>query len=390
MTLTEADRHGVAFVIGPSGIGKSTILNLLPDLFRKEIQVLSLDTITLHEGKALGLVSSNSAYDLLKAIGKDAFFILGLTALFRRIGEHKSETPLVVDVGAAFQNLGLLSELSNFYPMICIDAENDAAFDRFKKFRSTSRSFEKYNSIEYSDVRKKVYSSAWKRLDTTNLDVRECATRLAELLLVPLGWDKSSLTSFQDSVGCPELTKKKVSQMEYLDFEKYERNAQENPGEHWKNYKVRWNYYSRAVEVAKTLDISDPSDVLEMGTMGACVVDNCDTIDYAVNWDFEGKAPTYLHDAREIPWPIKDKQYKLFIALRVFQHLAPMQEKCFHEAKRIAENVIIVTPDSYNKDSGINLDDFTKWNNGKPPKIAELASGKSNYLYFWDADAFSG
>ena len=57
-------------------------------------------------------------------------------------------------------------------------------------------------------------------------------------------------------------------EIQFLDFATYERNALDNPGPHWNGYKNRWKYYSRAVEIAKTLDINNPSDVLEMGTMG--------------------------------------------------------------------------------------------------------------------------
>ena len=32
--------------------------------------------------------------------------------------------------------------------------------------------------------------------------------------------------------------------------------------------------------------------------MGVSIVQDCDTIDYADNWNFEGKAPTYLWDAQ--------------------------------------------------------------------------------------------
>ena len=98
------------------------------------------------------------------------------------------------------------------------------------------------------------------------------------------------------------------------------------PGGHWHDYKDRWKYYSRAVEIAKTLDINNPSDVLEMGTMGVSIVPNCMSIDYDETWDFKNKKPTYLHDARAIPWPIATKKFKLFVALRVF-HIMLLNRK---------------------------------------------------------------
>ena len=143
--------------------------------------------------------------------------------------------------------------------------------------------------------------------------------------------------------------------MQFLDFAAFERNALDNPGQHWHDYKDRWKYYSRAVEIAQTLDINNPSDVLEMGTMGVSIVPNCMSIDYDKAWNFKNKKPTYIHDARAIPWPIATKKFKLFVALRVFQHLAPKQKECFLEAKRIAENVLIVVPNEYKDELVLTL-----------------------------------
>ncbi|MFX0543677.1 hypothetical protein ACEWPM_018520 [Roseovarius sp. S4756] len=173
--------------------------------------------------------------------------------------------------------------------------------------------------------------------------------------------------------------------MQYLTFETYERNALENPGRHWQDYENRWAYYSRAVEVAKTIAPTSPRDVLEMGTMGASLVIGCDTIDFSKNkqWDFAGKEPDILHDARKVPWPVADKKYELFIALRVYQHLVPAQRACFNEAKRIAKNVLIVTPSVYGNGGGLDVTTFTDWNNGKPPSLSELVMGKTTYLYLW-------
>jgi hypothetical protein len=171
--------------------------------------------------------------------------------------------------------------------------------------------------------------------------------------------------------------------IQFLDFAAYERNALDNPGPHWHGYKDRWKYYSRAVEIAKTLDINNPSDVLEMGTMGVSIVPNCLSIDYDEKWHFKGKKPTYLHDARVIPWPVPTKKFELFVALRVFHHLAPNQKECFLEAKRIAENVLIVVPNEYLNGNAITLDQLTDWNDGEPPAIVENVFDRSTFLYLW-------
>jgi hypothetical protein len=181
--------------------------------------------------------------------------------------------------------------------------------------------------------------------------------------------------------------------MDFLTWENFEQNAELNKGEHWdpRYVKWRWGYHKRAIEIIKRSGTNDPKKVLEMGTMGASIVIGSDTIDYDEDWNFEGQNPTYLHDARKLPWPVCYKQYEWFIALRVFQYLSPVQKECFKEALRIAENVLIVVPDDYptDKGQGIKLQQFIDWNENNPPKIVEcLAINYSKirinmHLYCW-------
>lgn len=176
--------------------------------------------------------------------------------------------------------------------------------------------------------------------------------------------------------------------MEYLKKETYKTNATENEGVHWNSWKRRWLYFEKAIEYAKEVGVSDAKKVLEIGTMGAPIVTFCDTMDFADEstgvWDFKNKKPTYCHDARNTPWPIEDKKYDLFIALRVFQHLIPSQQDCFNEVRRISKNAIIVVPEKYKNGGGITLDHFLSWNNNSPPKRYERVYNKDNYIYLWE------
>jgi hypothetical protein len=126
-----------------------------------------------------------------------------------------------------------------------------------------------------------------------------------------------------------------------------------------------------------------------MGTMGITLVSGSDTIDYMEAWNYQGKSPTYVHDARVLPWPIQDKQYAVFVALRVFQHLAPKQAECVREAMRIAKRVIIVVPRTYThrtmaNSRGISYAEFVQINHGlHPNRYLSTALGD---LYYWDTD----
>lgn len=181
------------------------------------------------------------------------------------------------------------------------------------------------------------------------------------------------------------------SPIEYLSYSEYSELIKKLEGGHWTQDTVseRWDYFARVVNLIKALDLTDPSRIIEMGTMGISCVKNGHTIDYDKWWDFPGKAPTYLHDAREFPWPINDKSYDLFIALRVFQHLAPVQKESINEAFRIAKKVIIVVPDTYDNhvhpDSrGITYKNFVEFLNGVHPNIFTITSIGS--FYYWDSE----
>lgn len=127
-----------------------------------------------------------------------------------------------------------------------------------------------------------------------------------------------------------------------------------NP-EHWGNEEGetgrpkstdRWDYHKKAVEILKTLN---PKSVLEAGSMGILLTSISDTIDFDLpddGWRLTYK-PTYNYDLTGIPWkPIKDKQYDVFVALRVFHHMKS-EKSFFKEMARISNNVILaLTPES--------------------------------------------
>lgn len=181
------------------------------------------------------------------------------------------------------------------------------------------------------------------------------------------------------------------SSINFLTKEEYVKHVQELEGGHWTydTIGIRWDYHYRVIELVKSIGVNQYSKVLEMGTMGVSCVKNSHTIDYLERWDFEGKNPNYPHDARRIPWPISDKQYEVFIALRVFQHLTPVQPQAVLEAFRIAKKVIMVIPEIYTnpvlpESKGISYDDFCSILGGVHPNIY-FPTAFGNFFY-WDSD----
>ncbi|MFM7233855.1 MAG: hypothetical protein ACKOZM_04635 [Flavobacteriales bacterium] len=179
--------------------------------------------------------------------------------------------------------------------------------------------------------------------------------------------------------------------MTYLSFEQYTELVQKLNGGHWTKATIatRWDYHLKAIELIKSLEAQGSRTVLEMGTMGVKCVAESDTIDFLEKWDFEGKQPTYPHDCRNFPWPVETGSYDVFVSLRVFQHLQPVQKEAFLEAKRIARNVIIVVPRAYNNQlipdsKPITYKDFLDFNGGVHPNV--FLPTKFGDLYLWCAD----
>ncbi|WP_445730825.1 hypothetical protein [Mariniflexile sp.] len=160
---------------------------------------------------------------------------------------------------------------------------------------------------------------------------------------------------------------------------------------HWTKDTIsnRWDYHYRAIELIRATKVSNSKKILEMGTMGISCVKDSDTIDYDERWDFNGKNPTYLHDARQIPWPIENKKYDVFVALRVFQHLVPTQSEAIKEAFRIAKKVLMVIPEDYDNPilpnaKGITYEDSVGILDGIHPNVyIPMAFGS---LFFWDTE----
>ena len=182
-----------------------------------------------------------------------------------------------------------------------------------------------------------------------------------------------------------------MNKISYLSKNEYIERVMDLEGGHWTKETIdtRWDYHNRVVEIIKATGIDDSNKVLEMGTMGVSCVKGSDTIDYAERWDFEGKNPTYIHDARLTPWPIENKKYDIFVALRVFQHLVPSQPQAVKESFRIAKKIVLVIPEKYENpiipdSKGLTYKNFVDILGGIHPNIYfPTAFGN---LFYWDTE----
>lgn len=99
---------------------------------------------------------------------------------------------------------------------------------------------------------------------------------------------------------------------------------------------VRWEYWKIVV---KYLKIINPKSSIELGATRRSLV---------IDGDRMGKnkieKPDLLWNAFDIPWIIKDKQYDVFIALQVWEHLKGKQKEVFKEVPRISNWAIFSFP----------------------------------------------
>lgn len=110
-------------------------------------------------------------------------------------------------------------------------------------------------------------------------------------------------------------------------------------------YKGRWRYTSVALaEAAKLIVRDDLRTALEVGAPVKPILTGAHVMDYRLREELDPGVEISVHDATKVPWPFEDKQFGLFIALQVFEHLGQRQPEAFGEVRRVARHAIISLP----------------------------------------------
>lgn len=141
----------------------------------------------------------------------------------------------------------------------------------------------------------------------------------------------------------------------------------------------RWDYMSLVVDEMKILQ---PSSICEASSEGMYLSDDSTVM------ELEPKNSGHeeiIHNLNNIPYPIKDKQFDLFIALQVWEHLNN-QIEAFEEVKRISHNAILSFPHNWEDDKthNISMNDIDRWvSNTTPVKIIPI---QNRLIYVWSFD----
>lgn len=171
--------------------------------------------------------------------------------------------------------------------------------------------------------------------------------------------------------SCKKATPK-LTPITYAEFEKF---AQKH-----KYYIGRWEYFEKVIDIVKR---ESPKTALEIGPYLLPIIKNADTMDIKAYYP----NLTFLHDATDVPWPIKDGQYDICIALQVWEHFVDKHQDAFKEVMRVSKKAILSFPYKwYSPLDPIhhNIDDkkIAEWTlNVRPEEVIKLGS---RIIYFFD------
>ncbi len=168
-------------------------------------------------------------------------------------------------------------------------------------------------------------------------------------------------------------------------------------------YTGRWEYFK---EVLKIIQQEEVESVIELGPGLQPICKNSDLILSQEEDSFgrpEGASgKIHIFDATTKPWPLENKQFDLFIALQVWEHLDNKQSRAFREVMRISNMAILSFPylweggeekPSHRAHRFIDKDLIEDWTlQIKPVKIIEIPrtgpefSKGPRLIYFWKFD----
>lgn len=138
-------------------------------------------------------------------------------------------------------------------------------------------------------------------------------------------------------------------------------------------YTGRWPYLNVAVQMAME---EPPTRVLELGPYRRPLFLGCDLMDRH-NYLKAGSVDI-IHDATQVPWPVEDRTYDLFVALQVWEHLRPKQSEAFAEVRRVAKRAVLSFPYKWTrvpKDDvhfDIDMETISKWTQGEVPRRSTI------------------
>jgi Methyltransferase domain len=143
----------------------------------------------------------------------------------------------------------------------------------------------------------------------------------------------------------------------------------------------RWTYMSAAGSIAADLIARHRlRSALELGPRALPLIVGADVMDLAPADVVHGSRRVVAADATRAPWPFAEREFDLFVALQVFEHLGSAQPEAFREVRRVARHALISLPiewrmaDRENPHYRIPHERALSWFNPVAPTRVELGN----------------
>jgi hypothetical protein len=175
----------IALIVGPSRVGKTKTWEAVESRFPNCV-FRHLDGLAARWALKHGWIE-RECVSMLRDFCKpsdDMFLAIGLQAI-ADLAAREPGKPLVVDVGAGFQQASYAPRLPGLYETILIIAEPKVAYGRRPEIAKPGRKprrFEDYEKGEFSTHRRQLYDGCQHKIDSTSLTKEQAADELERVL----------------------------------------------------------------------------------------------------------------------------------------------------------------------------------------------------------------
>ncbi|MDW2323623.1 hypothetical protein R7127_25510 [Vibrio sp. 1159] len=178
-------KHDLILLIGPSAVGKSTVLKQLRAHRLCNVSYLSLDQVVGQYSKKRHLIGPGASIKCLVQLFKnnpDGLFRYCLQALNNALEKICHNSKVLVDVGAGLFYGEAACRWVAQQRSIYMAIDQKQGFIRFSEFRNSTLSYQQYLNTQFSFERRQLYASCQIAIDCTDLSVVQATNSLiAEL-----------------------------------------------------------------------------------------------------------------------------------------------------------------------------------------------------------------
>ncbi len=165
-------------VIGPSGVGKSTLIGLVSSQF-PSCSFHDLDRESGTYAFKARMIPRDNVHLLVEPTWRRLFDVGQLAIRQIEAGTTKH---LVIDIGAGFMQDDRAVLFAANHPAICIYSTPEVAYDRCRARSPSRRTLEGYKRDEFSPRHIKIHATCKRTIDISGLSIEHSAELFSESL----------------------------------------------------------------------------------------------------------------------------------------------------------------------------------------------------------------